>query len=140
MERGWHVAVYCQDDVAAVTQRCAARPGGVELIHVQTGAQGPRGTLEFDWHCIRDAARRKESVSLVLGYNSGAFIPISGSPAAPSSPIWTDRVAAAEMVGSVKAWFWINEWIAAWASHRLVADHPIIADHLATPAPVRQPS
>ncbi len=44
------------------------------------------------------------------------------------------------MVGSVKAWFWINEWIAAWASHRLVADHPIIADHLATRRPVRQPS
>ena len=27
---------------------------------------------------------------------------------------------------------WANEWVAAWASHRLVADHPVIAEHLAT--------
>ena len=31
--------------------------------------------------------------------------------------------------------FWTNEWIAAWASHRLVADHPAIADHVATRRP-----
>ncbi len=136
-ERGWHVAVYCQDDVAAVTQRFRTETWrGVELIHVQVASQGPRGTLEFDWHCIRDAARRKESLSLVLGYNSGAFIPylrLAGRPILTNMdgiewrrPKWS---------APVKAWFWINEWIAAWASHRLVADHPIIADHLATRRP-----
>ena len=32
----------------------------------------------------------------------------------------------------IRAWFYLNEWIAAWTSQRLVADHPAIADHLAT--------
>jgi glycosyltransferase involved in cell wall biosynthesis len=32
----------------------------------------------------------------------------------------------------VRAWFYVNEWLAAWLSHRLVADHPAIADHLAS--------
>src|SRR5262249_60802163 len=32
----------------------------------------------------------------------------------------------------VRAWFYLNEWLGAWLSHRLVADHPAIADHLAT--------
>ena len=136
-ERGWRVAVYCQDEAPAVTRRFRSETWrGVELIHVQVGSEGPRGTLEFDWHCVRDAARRKDSVSLVLGYNSGAFIPylrLAGRPIITNMdgiewrrPKWS---------APVKAWFWINEWIAAWASHRLVADHPVIADHLATRRP-----
>ena len=38
---------------------------------------------------------------------------------------------------AVRAYFWISEWIAAWSSHRLIADHPAIADHLATRRPRR---
>ena len=136
-DRGWHVAVYCQDDVETVTQRFRSDTWrGVELIHVQVGSKGPRGTLEFDWHCIKDAALRKDSLSLVLGYNSGAFVPylrLAGRRILTNMdgiewrrPKWS---------APVKAWFWINEWIAAWASHRLVADHPVIADHLATRRP-----
>ncbi len=118
----------------AVTQRFRSETWrGVELIHVQVGSEGPRGTLEFDWHCIRDAARRKESLSLVLGYNSGAFLPylrLAGRSIITNMdgiewrrPKWS---------APVRAWFWLNEWIAVWSSHRLVADHPVIADHLAT--------
>jgi glycosyltransferase involved in cell wall biosynthesis len=32
----------------------------------------------------------------------------------------------------VRCWFYVNEWIGAWVGHRLIADHPMIADHLAT--------
>ncbi len=35
----------------------------------------------------------------------------------------------------VRAWFYLNEWLGAWLGHRLVADHPAIADHLATRRP-----
>ena len=35
----------------------------------------------------------------------------------------------------VRAWFYVNEWLGAWLGHRLVADHPAIADHLATRRP-----
>jgi glycosyltransferase involved in cell wall biosynthesis len=37
----------------------------------------------------------------------------------------------------VRAFFYASEWIAAWSSQRLVADHPVIADHLAERRPRR---
>ena len=131
--RGWHVAVYCQHDVATVT-----RPSwidswkGVERINIEVSRVGPQATLEFDWHTIRDAARR-DSICLVLGYNSAIFLPYLRL---------MGRKVVTNMDGlewrrqkwnrPVRAWFWINEWIAAWTSHHLIADHPAIADHLAT--------
>jgi glycosyltransferase involved in cell wall biosynthesis len=136
VERGWHVGVYCQHEVARLEQRFRSEYWrGVELIHVQVASRGPAATLDFDWHTVRHAARRP-AVSLVLGYNSGVFLPylrLAGRPILTNMdgiewrrPKWT---------APMKAWFWINEWIAAWASHRLVADHPVIADHLATRRP-----
>ena len=57
VKRGWHVAVYCQDEVEAVTERFRTTTWqGVELIHVAVSTSGPRATLDFDWHCVRDAA------------------------------------------------------------------------------------
>src|SRR5262249_55012831 len=32
----------------------------------------------------------------------------------------------------VRLWLYLNEWLGAWLSHRLVADHPAIAGDLAT--------
>ncbi|GJE19047.1 DUF1972 domain-containing protein [Methylobacterium marchantiae] len=136
VKRGWHVAVYCQDEVESVTERFRTTTWkGVELIHVAVSSTGPRATLDFDWHCVRDAAKR-HGVSLVLGYNGAIFLPylrLAGSKIITNMdgiewkrPKWSM---------AVRAWFWTNEWIAAWASHRLVADHPAIADHVATRRP-----
>jgi glycosyltransferase involved in cell wall biosynthesis len=135
-ERGWAVGVYCQDEVPVVTERFRRETWrGVELIHTQVASTGPRATLEFDWHCIRDASRQP-AVSLVLGYNSAIFLPylrLHGRKILTNMdgiewrrPKWSPPI---------KGWFWVNEWIAAWTSHRLIADHPIIADHLATRRP-----
>jgi glycosyltransferase involved in cell wall biosynthesis len=134
--RGWRVGVYCQDEVPAITQRFRSETWrGIELIHTQVASRGPRATLEFDWHSVRDAARRP-ALSLVLGYNSAVFLPylrLAGRKMLTNMdgiewrrPKWSPPI---------RAWFWVNEWIAAWTSHRLVADHPIIADHLATRRP-----
>lgn len=136
VERGWRVGVYCQDEVPAVTQRFRSEMWrGIELIRTQVASDGPQATLEFDWHCVRDAARR-EAVSLVLGYNGAVFLPylrLAGRKILTNMdgiewrrPKWSFPV---------RAWFWLNEWIAAWSSNRLVADHPVIADHLATRRP-----
>ncbi len=136
VERGWRVGVYCQDEVPVVTQRFRSEMWrGIELIRTQVAPDGPRATLEFDWHCVRDAARR-EAVSLVLGYNGAVFLPylrLAGRKILTNMdgiewrrPKWSFPV---------RAWFWLNEWIAAWSSNRLVADHPVIADHLATRRP-----
>ncbi|WP_038364890.1 DUF1972 domain-containing protein [Bosea sp. UNC402CLCol] len=136
VERGWRVGVYCQDEVPTVTQRFRSEMWrGIELIRTQVASDGPKATLEFDWHCVRDAARR-DAVSLVLGYNGAVFLPylrLAGRKIFTNMdgiewrrPKWSFPV---------RAWFWLNEWIAAWSSNRLVADHPIIADHLATRRP-----
>ncbi len=134
--RGWRVGVYCQEEVPAVTRRFRSETWrGIELIHTQVASSGPRATLEFDWHCVRDAARR-QAVSLVLGYNGAVFLPylrLAGRKIRTNRdgiewrrPKWSLPV---------RGWFWANEWIAAWSSNRLVADHPVIGDHLATRRP-----
>jgi glycosyltransferase involved in cell wall biosynthesis len=132
-ERGWNVSVYCQKDVERVTQRITRQMWrGVALLNVEVASKGPAATLEFDWQCVRDAARRP-GISLVLGYNGAIFLP------------WL-RLAGGKIITNmdgvewrrpkwslpIRVWFWVNEWIAAWTSQRLVADHPAIADHLAT--------
>jgi glycosyltransferase involved in cell wall biosynthesis len=136
--QGWHVGVYCQRDVARVERRVTSETWrGVELLQVEVASKGPAGTLEFDAVCVADAAKRG-GVALVLGYNGALFLP------------WLrlkGRRILTNMDGiewrrpkwplPVKAWFWVNEWIAAWSSDRLVADHPRIADHLATRRPRR---
>ena len=133
--RDWNVAVYCQKNIGncPVTQRVSVEKWkGIDLIHVETARTGPVASLEFDWHCVRDAARR-EGLCLVLGYNGAVFLPwlrLMGKKMLTNMdgiewkrPKWNL---------AVKAWFWVNEWIAAWTSQRLVADHPAIADHVST--------
>ncbi len=131
--RGWHVAVYCQHNVTTISRLLWVDSwNGVERINIEVARIGPQSTLEFDWHSIRDAARR-DSICLVLGYNSALFLPYLRL---------MGRTVVTNMDGlewrrkkwnrAVRAWFWINEWIAAWTSHHLIADHPVVADHLAT--------
>ncbi len=135
-ERGWNVSVYCQDDVEKVTQPVRADVWrGVNRIFIQTARKGGLGALDFDFKCVRDALKRP-GVCLVLGYNGAAFLPalrLAGRKVLTNMdgiewkrPKWPMPV---------RAWFFVNEWIAAWTSQRLVADHPAIADHLATRRP-----
>lgn len=136
VERGWDVGVYCQRDGRTAGERFSSTIWrGIEQIHVEVSCRGSAATLEFDAHCVRDASDR-DGVCLVLGYNGAVFLPYL-------------RLAGAKIITNmdgiewrrpkwgkaVKAWFWINEWIAAWSSQRLVADHPVIADHVATRRP-----
>lgn len=133
VERGWAVSVYCQRDVTTVTQRISTDDWhGVERIHVEVATRGPVATLDFDARCTVDALKRP-GVCLVLGYNGGAFLPLL-------------RLAGRKVITNMdgiewlrpkwsllaKTWFWVNEWIAAWSSQRLVADHPAIMDHVAS--------
>lgn len=133
VENGWHVGVYCQRDVDKVGRRFTSESWrGIEQIQVEVASKGPVGTLEFDALCVRDAARRG-GVALVLGYNGALFLPwlrlkgrrilINMDGIEWRRPKWSLPI---------KGWFWVNEWIGAWTSNRLVADHPRIADHLAT--------
>ena len=136
VERGWRVTVYCQHDVAAVTQRFSADTWrGVERINVQVDQAGALGTISFDWHSIRHAATQ-DGVCLVLGYNTAALLALLRARGRKilinmdgiewQRPKWSRPV---------RLWFYVNEWLGAWLGQRLVADHPAIADHLATRRP-----
>ncbi len=136
VERGWKVSVYCQEDVDEVSEPVRVDMWrGVERIFIQTARKGGLGALDFDWKCVLDALKRP-GVCLVLGYNGAAFLPVLRM---------FGRKVFTNMDGiewkrpkwplPVRAWFFVNEWIAAWSSQRLVADHPAIADHLATRRP-----
>ncbi|MGA4551029.1 DUF1972 domain-containing protein [Methylorubrum aminovorans] len=138
VSRGWKVGVYCQREVPKIDHRISVETWrGIELIQVEVASKGPQATLEFDAYSVLDAARR-EGVCLVLGYNGAIFLPylrLRGRRVVTNMdgiewkrPKWS---------WPVQAWFWINEWIAAWTSHRLIADHPQIANHLATRRPRR---
>ena len=134
--RGWHVGVYCQHEVSSVGEEFRSESWcGIELIHVQVASKGPRATLEFDWKCTQDAATRP-GICLVLGYNGAIFLPYLRLKRRKIIT-YMDGIEwrRAKWSLPVKAWFWVNEWIAAWTSQRLVADHPAIADHLATRRP-----
>lgn len=135
-ERGWRVTVYCQQDVAAVTQRFVTDTWrGVERVTVQVAEQGARATIAFDWHATQHASR-EDGVCLVLGYNTAVFMGLLR---------WRGKKILINMDGiewkrpkwsaPVRAWFYLNEWLGAWLGHRLVADHPAIEDHLATRRP-----
>jgi glycosyltransferase involved in cell wall biosynthesis len=133
VRRDWRVVVYCQHEVAVVTERLTVDQWhGVERRHVSVASAGPRATLEFDWHCIRDAADQA-GVCLVLGYNSAALITylrVRGRKIMTNMDGLEWRRSKWSL--PARAWLWVNEWIAATTSHRLIADHPAIADHLAT--------
>jgi glycosyltransferase involved in cell wall biosynthesis len=136
VERGWRVTVYCQHDVKHVTQRFASDTWcGVERVNVQVARGGAAGTIEFDWHSTRHAATQ-DGVCLVLGYNTAIFLPLLRAKA-KKILINMDGIEWKRPKWSlpVRLWFYLNEWIGAWLGHRLVADHPAIADHLATRRP-----
>ena len=131
--RGWSVSVYCQEDVEEITEPVRTDVWrGITRIFIQTARKGGLGALDFDWKCVRDALTRP-GVCLVLGYNGAAFLPVLRL---------AGRKVFTNMDGiewkrpkwplPVRAWFYVNEWIAAWTSQRLVADHPAIATHLST--------
>jgi glycosyltransferase involved in cell wall biosynthesis len=134
--RGWQVGVYCQAEVERVRNRVSTRAWkGITLITVEVALRGPAATLAFDALCVKDAAARG-GVCLVLGYNGAAFLPYLR---ARGGRILTNMDGIEwrrpKWPLPVRAFFYVSEWIAAWSSQRLIADHPAIADHLARRRP-----
>jgi hypothetical protein len=133
VKRNWRVTVYCQEEAKAVTNRFAFDSwGGVDRVHVRVARTGAPGTIEFDWHAVCHAATQ-DGVCMVFGYNtavllaelrrSGKKILINMDGFEWRRPKWSLPV---------RSWFYVNEWVGARIGHRLIADHPAIADHLAT--------
>lgn len=129
-ERGWAVSVYCQEegegDIWTDTYR------GVTLIHIPVRGSGTLSTIVFDWLAMQDALKRP-GLMMSFGYPTGAFalLPLlRGRRHVINMDGIEWKRSQFGMVGKIA--YYINERFAAWWAHRLVADHPRIADHLAT--------
>jgi glycosyltransferase involved in cell wall biosynthesis len=128
--RGWRVVVYCQEDGHGPTRRDEWR--GIERVHIHAAAPGARGTVQFDWRAICDAAQHRD-LCLTLGYNTAVFCAWLRWRGV-RNVINMDGIewSRAKWGPLAKAWLWLNERAGCWLGNHLVADHPQIAAHLGT--------
>lgn len=130
--RGWSVTVYCQG-TDKDTEQFEDVWQGVHRVVIPVSRSGALGTMEFDWKSISDVLRRRPDVVLTLGYNTASFclrLRISGlvNLINMDGLEWRRK----KWKFHQKAWLWLNERLGCWVGNRLIADHPVIAEHLAT--------
>lgn len=133
-DRGWKITVYCQLDGQGPIYEDSWE--GIHRVNIPVDIPGPKGTMAFDWKAIRHAAGHSRDLCLTLGYNTAVFcawLRVKGVP----NVINMDGIewSRAKWGGAAKAWFWLNDWAGCWLGNHLVADHPEIANHLATRVP-----
>lgn len=130
VDQGWRVIVYCQDDGSgpiAIDEWC-----GIERVHIPVSISGAKGTIMFDWMATRHAATSNE-LCLTLGYNTAMFCSLLRLKGIPNL-INMDGIewSRAKWGPIAKTWFWMNDWAGCWLGNHLIADHPLIAEHLAS--------
>lgn len=128
VKQGWRVVVYCQEDGTGPVFEDTWQ--GVERVRIPVAADGPKGTILFDWKATMHAARHRD-LCLTLGYNTAVFCAALRLKGVPNL-INMDGIewARAKWSGAAKAWFWLNDWAGCWLGNHLVADHPQIKVHL----------
>jgi glycosyltransferase involved in cell wall biosynthesis len=128
--QGWRVTVYCQEEGhGPITQ---GEWQGVQRVCIPVATPGTAGTMVFDWRSIVHAARSRE-LCLTLGYNTAAFCAWLRLKRVPNLINMDGIVWRRAMWGAAaRAWFWLNERAGCRLGDHLVADHPVIAEHLAT--------
>nr|WP_295884905.1 DUF1972 domain-containing protein [uncultured Devosia sp.] len=130
--KGWTVNVYCQlepDSEGRIAPDFEDDWNGVHRIHY--GAQASsKGSVGFDWRCVRDAARRG-GVNLVLGYNTAIFsLYLRALGRRVIMNMDGIEWKRAKWSAPIKAWFYANEFLGANLANMPIADHPEIAHHL----------
>ncbi len=128
--KNWHVTVYCQKDYDEQTDITYDTWHNIQRVHIPVKKYGFFTSMIFDWKAIKLAARSK-GVCLILGYNTALF------------SLWlrlNKKTIVTNMDGMEwkrscwpwygRLWFYINEWLAIWFSHHLIADNPHIKKHL----------
>lgn len=134
--RGWRVVVYCQEDGDGPVVNDTWQ--GVERVRIPIAMGGAKGTMLFDWKAIVHAAPIGE-LCLTLGYNTAVFCSVLRLRGVPNI-INMDGIEwrRAKWNTLAKTWFWMNDWLGCWLGNQLVADHPEIANHLATRTAARK--
>lgn len=131
--RGWKVTVYCQKDDGdgLFDAPVVDEWNGVRRVTIGTSLGVPYDTMAFDWASVRHVLN-EPGLPLLLGYNTALFaarLRLYGRPIV----INMDGIEwkRAKWGTAAKTWFYLNEKIGARCATKLVADHPVIADHLA---------
>lgn len=128
-DKGWAVTVYCQVDDGPAGP-VIDEWEGVRRVTFAADS-GAFGTMKFDWACVRHAMKER-GVMLVLGYNTATF---SALLRLTPNPLLTNMDGIewkrAKWPWHGRIWLYMNEWIGALTSNKLIADHPEIANHLA---------
>lgn len=127
-DQGWSVTVYCQADDGPEGP-VVDEWEGVRRITFTAGS-GAVGTMAFDWKCVSHA-QRERGVMLVLGYNTAIFsalLRLSGKAVLTNMDGIEWKRAKWPWHGRI--WLYINEWVGALTSTKLIADHPEIERHL----------
>lgn len=129
-DHGWRVTVYCQGSDTG--KRFEDSWEGIRRIHIPVKLDGIPATIEFDMKSTADAIRGGDKL-LTLGYNTG-FLSSWARLRKCTNFINMDGLEwkRAKYSAGAKTYLWVNERLAAAAGTRLIADHPVIADHLAT--------
>lgn len=129
-DHGWDVTVYCQGSDTGATYEDMW--DGIRRVHIPVNREGAVGTIEFDIKSTIHALSRPGTI-LTLGYNTG-FLAIVLRICKRKNLINMDGLEwkRGKYSWGAKAYLWVNERFAAMAGNVLIADHPAIADHLAT--------
>jgi len=127
--RGWRVVVYCQvqgkGDITTDTWE------GIERVLVPVEDTEWRGTAVFDLRAARHAAKHRD-VCLTFGYNTAGFNLLQRVRRVPNIFNMDGIEWKRERWGLGKrAAFLVNERLACWMGDHLIADHPVILEHLA---------
>ena len=130
VKRGWHVIVYCQGSPG--TEYSETIWQGIHLITIPENSEGAFGTVRFDFNAVVHSLE-KDCLVLTLGYNTAIFSLFYRLKGIPNVINMDGIEWKRDKWGTIaKTWFWMNERFGCWFGNHLVADHPSIADHLAT--------
>jgi len=133
VERGWEVAVYCENYDCNSTFEEIWK--GVRLVHIPVPNASAKSTILFDWKSTLHAAK-EDNLILTLGYNTAIFSALYRLKGIPNL-INMDGLEWKRQKWNLaqRAWLYLNERLGCWFADHLIADHPVIADHLATRVP-----
>lgn len=128
VRRNWQVTVYCQADHGDEITETSWN--GVRRVHVPVHRDDAIGTILFDLKSARHASRQNALV-LTLGYNTAIFS-VFHRLAGQVNVMNMDGIEWKRDKWSPlqRAWLYCNEWIGSRLANHLVADHPVIRDHL----------